>query len=443
MNIMKSIPATVVADDKGAISDLPELAAAGRSGNSFYPLDPATLVPLPEGSRLYLLPGRRALGFNRERKMALEGGDRVAVAAFLPPGYVALSLSAYQAARTAPLLPLFCYCAVCWYRNGFYVPALRVDTDPKHNVSCSDMKKARKEVARWIRRYPHNRLMEHHGKVCVMEYGCPNAVNLFLRRWEAPIAVSGGCNAACQGCISKLDIKSIRAPQARIGFVPTVEEIVEIAVPHLEKAPRALISFGQGCEGEPLLQSDLIAKAIRAIRKRTTRGTIHFNTNGSLPDEVKILAGMGLDSIRISLNSARPALYSAYYRCRGYSFDNVRESFRIARKAGLWVSINYLTFPGVTDDKAEYSAFARLLQETRPQMIQWRNLNIDPDWYMKTIAKACDVKHLRPMGIITLMAKLRADFPKIRFGYFNPPIKSRGILERKSRLTEGSPSTSG
>jgi pyruvate-formate lyase-activating enzyme len=419
---MRSFPLTVTADGKGTIGEQPGLAAAGRSGNAVYPLATSALIPLPQGSRLYFLPGRRALGFSPRGGIAHPDDDSVAVAAFLPPGYVALSLSAFHAGKHAPLLPLFCYCAVCWYRNGFYVPARRVDADPKHLISCSDMKKAQREISRWIRQYPHNRLVAHHGLTCVKEYGCPNAVNLFLRRWEAPIAVSVGCNAACQGCISRQESKFIPAPQSRIGFIPTVDEIVEIAVPHLKKAAKALISFGQGCEGEPLLQCGLIEAAIRAIRKRTTRGTIHLNTNGSLPAAVKRLAAAGLDSIRISLNSARPALYSAYYRCRGYSFDDVRESLRIARKAGLWTSINYLIFPGVTDAAAEYSAFSKLLQEAKPQMIQWRNLNIDPDWYMKTVAGAWGAKRLRPMGITTLMKKIRADFPEIRFGYFNPPI---------------------
>jgi pyruvate-formate lyase-activating enzyme len=208
----------------------------------------------------------------------------------------------------------------------------------------------------------------------------------------------------------------------RIGFTPTVEEIIEIAVPHLQKAPRAMISFGQGCEGEPLLKSDLIGSAIRAIRERTKRGTIHLNTNGSLPKAVERLAAAGLDSIRISLNSARPALYSAYYRCRIYSFDDVIQSLLAARAAGLWVSINYLTFPGVTDDRDEYEAFRKLLKKTSPQMIQWRNLNIDPDQYLRRVTHTCPAKRLQPMGIIALLKKISKEFPKIRCGYFNPPL---------------------
>ena len=53
-----------------------------------------------------------------------------------------------------------------------------------------------------------------------------------------------------------------------IKFQPTVEEIVEIARPHLE-TEEAIISFGQGCEGEPLLAWRTIAGAIREIRKET------------------------------------------------------------------------------------------------------------------------------------------------------------------------------
>ena len=420
---MTAFPATVVADSKGRITDRTELAAAGRSGRAIYPIDPAHLIPLPESSRLYLLPGRRALGFHPKGTIALADRDHVAVAAFLPPGYVALSLAAFKAGKTAPRLPLFCYCAVCWHRHGFYVPAFRVDHDTRHDLSRFDMKKVHREILRWTGKFPGNRLLAHHGLVCVKKYGCPNAANLFLQRWEAPVAVSGGCNAACQGCISKQGFTSIQAPQARMGFIPTVEEIVAIAVPHLKKAPRALISFGQGCEGEPLLKGDLIEAAIREIRKRTKRGMIHLNTNGSLPDVLERLAAAGLNSIRISLNSARPALYAAYYRCRGYSFDDVLESFRIARQAGLWISINYLTFPGVTDDPDEYRAFSGLLKKNTIQMIQWRNLNIDPDWYMDTVDRACPQKCQRPMGITALIKHIRRQFPKISLGYFNhlPP----------------------
>lgn len=432
---MKEQPISAAADNTGLIMDYPALTAAGRSGRAFYPLNSALLIPLPDGSRLYLLPGRKALGYDTSGKIRYAPDGLTAVAAFLPPGYVALSLAAFKAAKNAPLLPLFCYCAVCWYRGSFHVPAIQVDHDPKHSPSCSDIKKAEKAVGRWILKNPDNRLIAHHGQICVREYGCPNAVNLFLKRWEAPVAVSGACNALCQGCISRQNSAPIASPQQRIGFTPTVEEIVELAVPHLMKAPRAMISFGQGCEGEPLLKGKLIESAIRELRARTGRGTIHINTNGSLPGVVAKLAAAGLDSIRISMNSARPKLYSAYYRCRTYSFSDVIETFRIARDAGLWTSINYLTFPGVTDDMAEFAAFTEILREFKPHMIQWRNLNIDPDWYMDTVDRTVKSTRHGCMGVPALMTEIQKQFPSIRFGYFNQPVaKKESVLPGKELL---------
>ena len=81
--------------------------------------------------------------------------------------------------------------------------------------------------------------------------------------------------------------EDLSATQERITFVPEAEEIAGVAVPHLEEAPKAVVSFGQGCEGEPLLQSEVIGEAIRAMRQASARGTINLNTNGSLPEAVE------------------------------------------------------------------------------------------------------------------------------------------------------------
>ena len=59
------------------------------------------------------------------------------------------------------------------------------------------------------------------------------------------------------------------------------EEIAEVAVPHLGSAPRPVVSFGQGCEGEPLLQAPLLEEAIRLIRRKTFAGTINLNTTST------------------------------------------------------------------------------------------------------------------------------------------------------------------
>jgi molybdenum cofactor biosynthesis enzyme MoaA len=149
------------------------------------------------------------------------------------------------------------------------------------------------------------------------------------------------------------------------------------------------------------------------------RGRIHLNTNGSRPEMVSRLIDAGLNSIRVSLNSVREAIYTAYYQPRAYRFSDVAESIRRARQHGLWTSINYLSFPGVTDDENELAALSHLIESTGLQMIQWRNLNIDPDWYVNSINLPAVTKTL---GMPSLLQKVREKFPHVRFGYFNPPV---------------------
>src|SRR5437667_12698626 len=118
--------------------------------------------------------------------------------------------------------------------------------------------------------YPRTRLIAQHAH-CALDYSCPTASNLFFGRWEMAIAVSPGCNARCIGCISKQEEEDLISPQDRLGFIPTVDEIVEVALPHLEQAEEAIVSFGQGCEGEPLLQWRRIEQAIKSMRTHTAK----------------------------------------------------------------------------------------------------------------------------------------------------------------------------
>jgi hypothetical protein len=53
-------------------------------------------------------------------------------------------------------------------------------------------------------------------------------------------------------------------------------------------------------------------------------------------------------------------------------------------------------------------------------MIQWRNFNIDPDWYLGKIGVTEPGDRL---GMKQLMELLREEFPKLKYGYFNPPIE--------------------
>ena len=208
--------------------------------------------------------------------------------------------------------------------------------------------------------------------------------------------------------------------QDRLTFKPTAEEITEYTVPHLETAPYPIVSFGQGCEGEPLLMWQTIRDAIKEIRKHTQKGSININTNGSDPNAVKVLCEAGLNSIRVSTNSAREKIYTPYYRPNNYTFNDIVESLKVVNSFGGWTSINYFVFPGMTDSEEEYEALRKLINDTGLKMIQWRNFNIDPDWYLGKI----DISETGEcLGIRQMMNLLTEEFPHLKFGYFNPSIE--------------------
>jgi molybdenum cofactor biosynthesis enzyme MoaA len=190
-----------------------------------------------------------------------------------------------------------------------------------------------------------------------------------------------------------------------------------VALPFLTDVPEAIVSFGQGCEGEPLLVAGVIAESIRRLRAATDRGTINCNTNGSLPRRVAEIAAAGLDSIRISLNSVLDETYAAYYQPRFYRPADVLESVRVARDHGIYTTINYLVFPGVTDREEELEGLLRLIRETRLDMVQMRNLSIDPEQYLRTVPAARG----KCLGIRTVLRTIRREFPHVEIGYFNRP----------------------
>lgn len=411
-------PTLLVAGSNGDVFDLHGVRAACRRGARICPLKEDELIPAPYGTQLYFLPGRQPVDADGKVPADAEQEDLTAVAVFLPPRFLATGLAAYRRLPDAPALPLFCYAAACWFRGELHVAAVEVESDPKHDPAMFHPHILRRYVKRLRKKYAGNRLVEHLAENCALRYGCANAMNFFYRRWEMPVPVSPACNATCVGCISSQPDGTVAPPQDRLKFVPDVAEIVEIAVEHLEHAPAAMVSFGQGCEGEPLLQAELIAEAIREIRRRTQRGTIHLNTNGSNPAALDRLCSAGLDSVRISLNSVYAPWYEAYYRPLTYRFADVVESIRLAKDRGLFVSINYLTFPGVTDSATETEALRRFLATTPVDMIQWRNLNIDPDVYVATIGLNADEP---AVGLRAWLEELRSLHPGLMYGYVNPP----------------------
>lgn len=418
-----SVPALLLADKNSKITEFPELLMAGMSNGRFLRPDPKDLIPLPEGSELFTLPGRLPVGWDPETdepvvltENPFSRGQVQAVAAFMAPAHTSILTSSYQTQQGAPSLPLFAYTAVGWYRDRFWVAGFRSDQDRRQDADQYQQSSVESRTRKKLKQHKDNRLIQHLGKCC-LTYGCPAARNYFLGRWEAPLPTSPTCNARCLGCISLQPSGCCPSTQDRITFVPTVKEITQVAVPHLESADNPIVSFGQGCEGEPLLQADVIAKAILMIRSHTSRGTINLNSNSSLPHSVARLALAGLDSIRVSLNSAQETFYNRYYRPQNYSFTDVMRSIDVMKDNGRFVSLNYFILPGFTDSEQEFTALCQLLRSHRPDFIQLRNLNIDPEWYLQSLSFPTDALAL---GVRHWLARIREEFPLLRFGYFNP-----------------------
>jgi len=417
--MLKKPPYLLYADSRGFTYEDKTLYALGRSGWDAGDIPLEEWIELPNGGQLYTLPDRQGLGIDVKTGEVRICEKGRAVSAFVPPAYTVLRLAPYVTLPEATPLPLYCYSAVGWSGGKLYVPATRIEQDIRQEAAGYDDEKIANGIKEFTSLYPQNRLVKHLAENCATQYTCPAARNFFLGRWECPVPVSPACNANCLGCISFIpDTEAFQSSHDRLSFKPTAGEIVEYTVPHLETAPYPIISFGQGCEGEPLLMWETIREALLQIRKFTAKGSININTNGSKPDAVHLLCLSGLNSIRVSMNSAQANIYTSYYLPNNYKFQDIVESLKVVRSHRGWASINYFVFPGVTDTESEFQALCDLIEYTDLSMIQWRNFNIDPDFYLHKLNIGADEAG---MGVLEMMNRLREKYPDLKFGYFNPP----------------------
>jgi pyruvate-formate lyase-activating enzyme len=367
----------------------------------------AELLPLPDGAVVTMLPGRSPLVAGGRAQ-----GRRTALGVLLPAGYTRTLLPAYEPRAGAPRLPLFGYTFAAVVDDALAVAAIRTDADPDWTPRRFAAGELEALVDARRATDPQNRTLAQL-RTCALAYGCFTAQNVFLERGEAAIPVAPRCNAACIGCISEQTADAgIPAPQTRIAFEPDVDALTRIAIRHLERVPEGIVSFGQGCEGEPLLRAPAIAQTIERVRAVRANGTLNCNTNGSLPRSLQRLIDAGLDAVRISLNSFRPDVYAAYYRPTGYALDDVLESVALAVRAGLRValavraglrvSLNLLTHPGITDDRAEVEAMERFLTRYPVALVQTRTLNIDPELYFARVGRPAE-----PLGMAVAFARIR------------------------------------
>ncbi len=402
----------VYADRRGRLIEDGELTAVGFNGAQAE-VAGADWVELPAGGDLTLLPGRLPVGWNENDGTleVIEGAT--AVAGILPMGYTRCLLPGYEV-ESETGLPLFGYTALGSRDGRLVVAALKTDAELKWNPLYYNTTDLPRLIAAKRTRHPANRILEQLAR-CSLEYHCLTAQNIFYERWEAGIPVSPVCNCDCLGCISLQPAECCPAPQGRIGFVPGLGEVVELAVSHLDRAPEGILSFGQGCEGEPSLQEELLVESIRAIRKATAQGTININTNAGNTRAIQRLVDAGLDSIRVSLFSAVSGDYQWYHRPRGYGLAEVRESLGYASRQGVRTALNLLLYPGVTNRPDQTEALAELIATVGVEQIQLRNLNLDPERLVPLLGGE------ELPGIPGWLADLKERFPGLLVGNYTRP----------------------
>jgi wyosine [tRNA(Phe)-imidazoG37] synthetase (radical SAM superfamily) len=424
-------PALLVADPSGKVLEHPRLLATVRSGEEVL-LPPEPAVPLPEGGRLVHLPGRRPVGVDPDTgELELVSEIRVgrrrfvphAVGALVPPGWTRTFLPG-EVKGDGPVLPQWAYTAAAWEAGSPVAWAIHTDRRTHWDPDRFSTPELKAKVRSARAADPENRVLRQL-ETCALVYRCFTSQNVFYRRDEGALPVSTMCNAACVGCISDQPPDGPPASHARIDDGPSAEELARVAVAHLRSAgPRAMVSFGQGCEGEPLTRWRVIAEALRRIRAETDAGSLHINTNASLTAGLAALFDAGLDSIRVSLNSAVADLYEAYYQPDRYGWKDVEASIALSRQRGGYLALNLLTFPGVTDREGEVEAMLALVRRHRVDQIQTRSLCIDPLQYLE-VARGRGAGG-RPVGIRRMLQILHEGAPWLRVGNF-----ARGLGERE------------
>jgi len=348
----------VHSDRSGRIVVAADYAAAMSDGSSIGPL--AAAVPLPAGSDVVQLPGRTGIGLDRAGRPRELGQGRWGVAAIVPIGYLRMGVPAYADDPGQPPLRPRAYAAVGADTNGeLVVSAVALESD----AAAADGRSAADLVARITatqREHPSSRVLRQLAR-CAKDYRCRAAANAFLGRHDCALPVAAPRNERPPEVLALHD-DADAAPTEPAAFRPTPEELVDAASRHLEGGG-TVVAFGRACEGEPLLAVRLIDDAIVGIRERTRLGTIHLETNGSLPIALRRLCEAGLDSVAIRLASARAETYEAIHRPDGFRFADVRASIASVIAARVSVALRVLTLPGLTDRQRELDALIGLAGE--------------------------------------------------------------------------------
>ena len=411
----------VYADAAGRIYEHPHLSMLARSGSGWIEPLEEEMMPLPEGASLVSIPGFFPIGMKPGGNPSVLQEDLYgcpgkvqAIAALMPQGFTRTLLPACISENHS-VMPLMGYTAVGFKDGQFWIAATQSDEHYKWHPKFYNQDDLPERVEAMLQRFPDNQIVQQIGH-CSLEYNCFTAQNIFYQRWEGGIPTFRQCNANCIGCISESHVP-VDSPQHRLERVPSVDEVAELGCFHLEHAEEGIISFGQGCEGDPSLNAVRLAPAIEKIRRQTPRGTINLNSNAGYTKGLVQMIDAGLDAMRVTMFSACENSYNHYHNPVNYTLQDVFNTIDYAKKNGVRVSVNALIFPGFTDRESEITAWFDFVEKHHIDLFQLRNLNMDPDLLLPGLPEE------EGMGMLTLLDALKQNTVGMELGSYTHPVR--------------------
>src|SRR5205814_4790317 len=278
----------VHSDRSGRLVVAADYSAAMSDGSAIGSLLGA--VPLPTGTEVVHLPGRLGIGLDRTGRPREFGQGRFGVAAILPIGYLRLSLPAYIDDLGSPALRPRAYAAIGADSSGQLVVAAAALDPGAGAVDGRSSADLAARITATQRDQPSSRVLRQLAR-CAKDYRCRAAANAFLGRHDCALPVAAPRNERPPEVLVLSD-DADASPTEPAAFRPAPEELAEAGARHLGGGG-TVVAFGRACEGEPLLAVRLIEAAISAIRQRTRVGSIHLETNGSVPIALRRLCDAG------------------------------------------------------------------------------------------------------------------------------------------------------
>lgn len=364
-------------DRTGRIVVAADYGAAAQAGGPARAFEQG--IPLPPLAKVVPLPDRDALGIDRLGRPRSLGAGRWAVAAILGPGHLRTRLPAYIGRDDAAPLEAQGYAAVAAGVDGTLIVAA-VPTGERPAPAAPTEAVLAAAITAGLRAHPSSAALRQLARRA-RELEDAGSAALFLGQGDGLLPV--------------------------VGERITGADLAEIAIAHLA-AGGSGVTFGLTGDPDPLVRPRVVADAAGRIRSAVPTARIAVRSNAAAPAAIARVAEAGVDTLVVSLTSARPETYERLRPDRDIRWPEVRGGIRQAVASGLSVTIELLVLPGLTDRAEEADALVALLRELPSgSRVRLRDLAADPYLVLRANPGS------QPLGVEVLLARLRAEAPLV------------------------------